>query len=73
MTVLVDYFGCEITDTLAVCRRFPERTRNDSLSVRLDTPGSRFVEGLDPGRSYAVLERHVPRAVRGYRSDTELG
>ena len=73
MTVLVDYFGCEISDTLAVCRRFPERARNGSLSVRLDTPGSRFVEGLDPGESYAVLERHVPRAVRGYRSDTELG
>ncbi len=73
MTVLVDYFGREISDALAVCRRFPERAARGSLSVRLDTPGSRFVEGLDPGRSYAVLERHVPQAVRGYRSDAELG
>ncbi len=73
MTVLVDYFGCEISDALEVCRRFPERAAQGSLSVRLDTPGSRFVEGLDPGRSYAVLERHVSQAVRGYRSDAELG
>ena len=73
MTVLVDYFGCEISDTLEVCRRFPDRAAEGSLSVRLDTPGSRFVEGLDPGKSYAVLERHVPQAVRGYRSDVELG
>ena len=73
MTVLVDYFGCEISDTLEVCRRFPERAAAGTLSVRLDTPGSRFVEGLDPGLSYAVLERHVKQAVRGYRSDAELG
>ena len=73
MTVLVDYFGREISDTIEVCRRFPARAAAGSLSVRLDTPGSRFVEGLDPGESYAVLERHVPQAVRGYRSDVELG
>ncbi len=73
MTVLVDYFGREISDTLEVCRRFPDRAAAGSLSVRLDTPGSRFVEGLDPGQSYAVLERHVRQAVRGYRSEAELG
>jgi nicotinate phosphoribosyltransferase len=72
MTVLVDYFGREVTDALAVCRRFPERAAAGSLSVRIDTPGGRFLEGLDPAASYAVMERHVPEAIRGYRNEVEL-
>jgi nicotinate phosphoribosyltransferase len=72
MTVLVDYFAQEISDTLAVCRRFPRRAAEGGLAVRIDTPGGRFIEGLDPPRSYAVLERNVPRALRGYRTDDEL-
>lgn len=72
MTVLVDYFAREITDTLTVCRRFPERAAKGQLSVRLDTPGGRFIESLDPPASYAVLERNAHRAVRGYRSESEL-
>lgn len=72
LTVLVDYFGQEVTDTLAVCRRFPEIAAAGRLSVRLDTHGGRFLEGLDPAESYAVLERHAPQAIRRYRSDTEL-
>jgi nicotinate phosphoribosyltransferase len=42
------------------------------IGLRLDTHGGRFIEGLDPQASYAVLERHVPLAVRRYRSETEL-
>ena len=72
LTVLVDYFGREITDALAVCRRFPELAATGNLSVRLDTHGGRFLEGLDPAESYAVMERHAPGAIRRYRSDTEL-
>ena len=72
LTVLVDYFGREITDSLDVCRRFPELAAQGKLAVRLDTPGGRFVEGLDPPGSYAVLERHAPHAVRGYRDETQL-
>jgi nicotinate phosphoribosyltransferase len=72
LTVLVDYFGREVTDTLEVCRRFPELAAAGRLAVRLDTHGGRFLEGLDPQESYAVLERHVPLAVRRYRNDTEL-
>ena len=72
MTVLVDYYGREITDTLAVCRRFPELAARGELSIRLDTHGSRFVEGLDMARSYAVLERYSPDAVRAYRTEEEL-
>jgi nicotinate phosphoribosyltransferase len=72
MTVLTDYFGREISDSLAVCARFPELAAAGGLSFRLDTHGGRFLEGLDPAESYAVLERHAPGAIRRYRSDTEL-
>jgi nicotinate phosphoribosyltransferase len=72
LTVLVDYFGHEVADSLAVCERFPDLVAEGRLSVRLDTPGSRFCEGLDPAASYAALERHVPRAIRGYRTEEEL-
>ncbi|MFQ5466849.1 MAG: nicotinate phosphoribosyltransferase [Kiloniellaceae bacterium] len=72
MTVLVDYFAREVTDSLTVCRRFAARAAAGTLSVRIDTPGSRFVEGLDPPASYATLDRNAPTAVRGYRSETEL-
>ena len=72
LTVLVDYFGREISDALAVCRRFPDLAQAGELSVRLDTGGGRFVEGLDPPGSYAVLERNRPEAIRGYRSEREL-
>jgi nicotinate phosphoribosyltransferase len=72
LTVLVDYFGREVTDTLEVCRRFPELAEAGKLAVRLDTHGGRFLEGLDPQESYAVLERHAPGALRRYRSQNEL-
>lgn len=72
LTVLVDYFGQEVTDALAVCRRFPDLAAQGALGIRLDTLGGRFVEGLDPPASYAVLDRHCPEAIRGYRSDAEI-
>jgi nicotinate phosphoribosyltransferase len=72
LTVLVDYFGQEITDALAVARRFPELAAAGQLALRLDTHGGRYIEGLDPTRSYAVLERHAPHATRGYRTEQEL-
>jgi nicotinate phosphoribosyltransferase len=72
MTVLVDYFAREITDALEVCRRFPELAGAGQLSFRIDTHGGRYVEGLDLSRSYAVLERHAPQAIRGYRTEAEL-
>ena len=54
----VDFFGREISDALTVCRRFPQRVKRGLLLVRMDTAGSRYIEGLDPTVSYAVLERH---------------
>lgn len=72
LTVLVDYFGMEVADSLEVCGRFPELSAAGKIAVRLDTPGSRFCEGLDPTASYGVLDRNVPRAIRGYRTEEEL-
>jgi nicotinate phosphoribosyltransferase len=72
LTVLVDYFGREVTDGIAVCQRFSQLAVAGNLALRLDTHGGRFVEGLDPGESYAMLERHAPGAIRRYRSETEL-
>jgi nicotinate phosphoribosyltransferase len=71
MTVLVDYFGREVSDSLEVCRRFPDLAASGDLALRLDTPGGRFVEGLDPPTSYAVLDRHAPDSIRGYRDESE--
>ena len=72
LTVLVDYFGREVSDTLAVAGRFPDLARDGKLAVRIDTHGGRYVEELDLARSYNVLERHAPKAIRFYRSDEEL-
>ncbi len=72
LTVLVDYFGQEITDALAVARRFPDLAAAGRLAVRLDTPGGRYCEGLDPAGSYAVIERRAPQSIRGYRNEEEL-
>lgn len=72
LTVLVDYYGKEITDALEVCRKFPELVEAGKMSVRMDTHGGRFIEELDPAQSYAVLERHMPKGIRQYRSEEEL-
>lgn len=72
LILLPDFFGREVTDSLEVCRRFPTLAAEGRIAVRLDTHGSRYLEGLDPRSSYAVLERHAPKAIRGYRSEAEL-
>ena len=72
LTVLSDYFGREVTDSIEVCRRYPEMAAAGRIAVRLDTHGGRYLEGLDPQESYAVLERHTPGTIRRYRSETEL-
>ena len=72
LTVLVDYFGAEITDALAVATRFKDLADAGQLSVRIDTHGGRYVEGLDTPSSYAVLERNVPGALRGYRQSAHV-
>jgi nicotinate phosphoribosyltransferase len=72
MTVLIDYFGREISDALAVARAFPDLAAAGQLSLRIDTHGGRYVEGLDLNRSYDVLARAAPQSIRGYRSEADL-
>ena len=72
LTILVDYFGKEVDDALACCAHFRELAQAGALSIRLDTHGGRFAQGLDTQASYAVLERNVPEAIRGYRTEAEL-
>src|SRR5947207_1910230 len=38
MTVLVDYFGREVSDAVAVAQHFPELAAAGRLAVRIDTP-----------------------------------
>jgi nicotinate phosphoribosyltransferase len=70
--VLVDFFGREVSESLEVCRAFPDLAHEGRLGIRLDTHGGRFVEGLDTAASYAVLEAYARDAIRTYRTETEL-
>lgn len=70
--ILADYFGLEITDTLEVCNAFADLAQEGKIAVRLDTHGGRFLEGLDTQKSYDVLSRHAPDAVRDYRTEEQL-
>jgi len=72
LTVLVDFYGQEISDSIASCQHFETLAHAGDLSLRIDTHGGRYLEGLDPQKSYAVLERHAPGAFRGYRSEAQL-
>ena len=72
LTVLVDYFGQEKEDSLEVCHYFSNLANSDHLSIRLDTIGGRFCQGLDTAKSYEILERRAPKALRNYHDDTAL-
>ncbi|MEM6491003.1 MAG: nicotinate phosphoribosyltransferase, partial [Pseudomonadota bacterium] len=63
IVALVDYFGREVTDALAVCRRFPDEAARGELSIRLDTPGERYLEGLNAQTSSRLLAKHAPDAL----------
>lgn len=77
LTVLVDYFGREYTDALEVCRWwFNEVLPSDpsggsrTLSLRLDTHGDRFAEGLTYDRSVEIVANwlHVQNEYEAVRT-----
>jgi len=72
LTVLVDYFGKEITDTLEVCKKFKNLVNKEKLNIRIDTHGGRYIEGLDIEKSYSILEKYNPSSIRTYRNELEL-
>ena len=72
LTVLVDYFGREVTDALAVCRRFPELAARGHALGPARHPWRPLRRGARPRALLRVLERHAPQAIRGYRTEPEL-
>ncbi|MCX7891664.1 MAG: hypothetical protein N2544_04750 [Burkholderiales bacterium] len=75
LTVLVDYYGREYTDALEVCRWWfnevlpQDRNGSRRLSLRLDTHGERFAEGLDYEKSVEIVANwlHVPNEYEAVR------
>ena len=72
LVVLVDYFGKEISDSISVCNHFHQLAKQGRISIRLDTHGGRYIEGLNIEKSYAILEKHNPQSIRNYRNEKEL-
>jgi len=72
LTVLVDYFGKEISDALEVCEAMNSLAINGKLSLRVDTHGGRFIEGLDTAKSYELLDKNASHAIRTFRTEQEL-
>ena len=75
LTVLVDYYGREYSDALQVCRWWTdeylprERAGARTLSVRIDTHGERYAEGLDFEKSVEIVTNwlHVPNEYEAVR------
>lgn len=72
LTVLVDYFGQEMTDSLEICRHFKSLADQGLLSIRLDTHGGRYIEGLTLNSSYEILEQYAPSSIRQYQAEDSL-
>jgi len=75
LTVLVDYYAREYTDALEVCRWWfqdylPKDPRGArTLSLRIDTHGDRFAEGLSYEQSVDIVANwlHVPNEYEAVR------
>ncbi len=75
LTVLVDYYAREYSDALEVCRWWfqdylPKDPRGArTLSLRIDTHGDRFAEGLSYERSVDIVANwlHVPNEYEAVR------
>jgi nicotinate phosphoribosyltransferase len=75
LTVLIDYFGAEYTDAIQVCRWWyheylpGDPTGSRTLSLRLDTHGERYAEGLNYERSVEIVADwlHVPNEYEAVR------
>ena len=75
LTVLVDYFGREYSDSIEVCRwwyneHLPrDRKGTRQLAMRLDTHGDRFAEGLSYDKSVEIVANwlHVPNEYEAVR------
>ncbi len=76
LTVLVDYYGREYTDSLTVCRwwfgeycKSSQAASERTLSIRMDTHGDRFAEDLNYESSVEIIARwlHVDNEYEAVR------
>jgi len=75
LTVLVDYFAREYSDTLEICRWWyndylpQDKSGLRQLSIRLDTHGERYAEGLNFEKSVEILVNwlHMPNEYEAVR------
>jgi len=72
LIVLVDFFGKEITDSIEVCNNFKELAQKGKLSIRLDTHGSRYLQGLDEDKSWQIIKKYVSSEVIKSFKDSEV-
>mgnify|MGYP005799704247 CR=1 FL=1 len=67
LIVLVDFFGKEITDSLAVCKHFKELAQKGELGIRLDTHGGRYLQGLNEAKSWQIVNKYVnPKIIKSF-------
>lgn len=59
LTVLVDFFGKEISDSIEVCNHFTNLASKGTIGIRLDTHGGRYLEGLDEKKSWQIINKYV--------------
>ena len=59
ITILVDYYAKELTDTIEVCQYFTKHYPKCAISIRLDTNGARYIEGLNDYTSNEVFLAHI--------------
>lgn len=68
---LPDFYGQEVTDSIAVGRHFNELEKQGRLAARLDTHGARFLEGLDLDKSHDIIEKRAPHMLERKLSPLE--
>jgi nicotinate phosphoribosyltransferase len=75
LTVLVDYYGREYSDTLEICRWWyndylpQDKSGMRQLAIRLDTHGERYAEGLNFEKSVEIIVNwlHMPNEYEAVR------
>ena len=72
LTVLVDYFGEEVTDGMAVARAFPERAKSRDAIASDRYPWRAVYGRLGCSAILRGLGTQCRRCHRGYRTDQEL-
>lgn len=68
---LPDFFGKEVTDSIAVGKHFNQLVVEGRIAARLDTHGARYIEGLDLDKSHDVIEKYAPHMLERKLSPLE--